>query len=83
MYNLVPDYCEPLGARISKKWGRKSFTGILIERFDDGDEGELFRGIYTDRMVHDFSLDKTQDAVRNADPPAVSPDITLKITTLP
>lgn len=31
------------------------------------------------KQVHDFPLDKTRDAVRNADPPAVSPDITIEI----
>ena len=79
-YDFLPDYEEPLGAKISKRWGRKMYHGVLIEKFDGGDdEGQIFRGIYTDGMVHDFPLIKTLGAVKNTIPPFISPEITLEL----
>lgn len=55
VYDLPPDLEEPLGTKISKKWGRKMYHGVLIEKFDGGDkEGDLYRGIYQDGEVSFF-----------------------------
>lgn len=55
VYDLPSDFEEPLGTKISKKWGRKMYRGALIEKFDGGEgEGDLYRGIYQDGEVSFF-----------------------------
>lgn len=55
-YNRRPSFVDPLGSKVSKKWGRKMYHGALLERFDDKDEGLHYRGIYEDGEVRPLSI---------------------------
>lgn len=55
-YFRKPYSIDPLGAKVSKKWGRKVFHGALLERFVDKNDGLHYRWIYEDGEVRHLSV---------------------------
>lgn len=52
---------------------------VLVDQSSNHSTHIFFPSPPQKKQVHDFPLDKTRDAVNNAHPPTVSPDITLEI----